>query len=68
MSDFLIRSTKYYATVEVTLGTKVFKKEDVVFVKGVSENGVAVYIGETAAGPTINIPITLFVHAFTDSK
>lgn len=64
MCDFILRPIKSYATVEITAGGKTFKRGDVVTVKGISEDGVAVYMGDTAIGTVVKIPINVFIHAF----
>lgn len=65
MCNFVVRPIKSYATADVSVAGKTIKRGEVVTVKDVSENGVGVYIGDTAIGSVVHIPFEVFVHAFT---
>jgi hypothetical protein len=61
----MIQSTKYAATVEVKLASgKVIKKDDIVTIQGVTEDGVGVYMGESSIGSIVRIPFNVFDIAF----
>lgn len=67
MCNFVVRPIKSYATAEVKVANKTIKRGEVVTVSGVSEEGVSVYMGDTAIGAVIHIPFEVFIHAFTAS-